>query len=376
MAIVGEPHEQAALGQCRKLRALDVSSSTSVRGRTDSCRNRAQARARCAQGFLGRPGTAARPGRGIRARARQGPRWRRRTVESVTIAPPSVARRAASRSRSGSPTRAMTGLWQRSWIGVRPAEWPVAGWGRPRAMVHVQHLPRPRGRPPATRSRSRRRGQTRGRWHRRLRARRPDDITCGHAGHVDRHALPGPGDFDGLSMDLKCADPSTDRLGVDHELVATGDVPRAERPGEHGAGPGDREHPVDVHDRWTGCGRPADERAVRRSSAFSTSARRCSLSGAAETTVACGSSVRRPRSRTAGSARSVFVITTTPALIPSARRIRACSRVCGIAPSVAAITIRKQSIPVAPATIVWMKRSWPGTSISDIRRPEGSSSCA
>ena len=33
-------------------------------------------------------------------------------------------------------------------------------------------------------------------------------------------------------------------------------------------------------------------------------------------------------------------------------------------------------MPVAPATIVRTKRSWPGTSTTDSRRPEGSASGA
>ncbi len=53
-----------------------------------------------------------------------------------------------------------------------------------------------------------------------------------------------------------------------------------------------------------------------------------------------------------------------------------CSRVCGITPSSAATTSRNMSIPVAPATIVRTNRSWPGTSTTDSRRPEGSSSGA
>ena len=70
------------------------------------------------------------------------------------------------------------------------------------------------------------------------------------------------------------------------------------------------------------------------------------------------------------------MIATTPVDTPSARSTAACSRVCGITPSSAATTIRNRSIPVAPATIVRTKRSWPGTSTTDSRRPEGSSSGA
>ena len=45
-------------------------------------------------------------------------------------------------------------------------------------------------------------------------------------------------------------------------------------------------------------------------------------------------------------------------------------------PSSAATTMRYRSIPVAPATIVRTKRSWPGTSTTETRRPPGSTSGA
>jgi hypothetical protein len=50
--------------------------------------------------------------------------------------------------------------------------------------------------------------------------------------------------------------------------------------------------------------------------------------------------------------------------------------VCAARPSAASTTSRKRSMPVAPATIVRTKRSCPGTSTSDSRRPSGSSSGA
>ena len=39
-----------------------------------------------------------------------------------------------------------------------------------------------------------------------------------------------------------------------------------------------------------------------------------------------------------------------------------CSRVCGITDSSAAMTSRTQSMPLAPASMFRMNRSWPGTS--------------
>ena len=53
------------------------------------------------------------------------------------------------------------------------------------------------------------------------------------------------------------------------------------------------------------------------------------------------------------------------------RSTATCSRVWGITPSSAATTSRYRSMPVAPATIVRTKRSWPGTSTTDSRRPDG-----
>ena len=89
-----------------------------------------------------------------------------------------------------------------------------------------------------------------------------------------------------------------------------------------------------------------------------------------------GSSAAASSLARAGSARSAFVIATTPVPTPSAASTAACSRVCGITPSSAATTIRYRSMPVAPATIVRTKRSWPGTSTTDSRRPDGRSSGA
>ena len=98
----------------------------------------------------------------------------------------------------------------------------------------------------------------------------------------------------------------------------------------------------------------------------------------AETATAslAGNSSEASISATSGSARSLLVTATTPVPTPSASSTAACSRVCGITPSSDAIVIRNRSIPVAPATIVRTKRSWPGTSTTDSRRPDGSSRLA
>ena len=90
-----------------------------------------------------------------------------------------------------------------------------------------------------------------------------------------------------------------------------------------------------------------------------------------------GTTAAPPKSGSSGgSATSVFVTATTPSPTPSACSTAQCSRVCGITPSSAATTSRNRSIPVAPATIVRTKRSWPGTSTTDRRRPDGRSRAA
>jgi hypothetical protein len=58
--------------------------------------------------------------------------------------------------------------------------------------------------------------------------------------------------------------------------------------------------------------------------------------------------------------------------MPSPASTAACSLVWGITPSSAATVIRNMSTPVAPATMVRTKRSWPGTSTTDTERPDGS----
>ena len=84
----------------------------------------------------------------------------------------------------------------------------------------------------------------------------------------------------------------------------------------------------------------------------------------------------RTISAVSSSTRSRLVSATTPRSSPSSRMIARCSRVWGMTPSSSATTSRNRSRPVAPATIVRTNRSWPGTSTTDSRRPDGSSSGA
>ena len=53
-----------------------------------------------------------------------------------------------------------------------------------------------------------------------------------------------------------------------------------------------------------------------------------------------------------------------------------CSRVWGMTPSSAAMTSSAMSIPPTPASMLWMKRSWPGTSTIETSTPFGKRSQA
>ena len=62
------------------------------------------------------------------------------------------------------------------------------------------------------------------------------------------------------------------------------------------------------------------------------------------------------------STRSILVRATSPFCTPSSWQMSRCSRVWGMTPSSAATTSITRSRPPAPATMLLMKRSWPGTS--------------
>ena len=74
-------------------------------------------------------------------------------------------------------------------------------------------------------------------------------------------------------------------------------------------------------------------------------------------------------SSVAGSARSDFVMTTSPEGTRSRRQISKCSRVCGMIDSSAATWSMTRSMPPAPASMFRTKRSWPGTSTNDRATP-------
>ncbi len=130
--------------------------------------------------------------------------------------------------------------------------------------------------------------------------------------------------------------------------------------------------------------RPVSARSAARCSAASRSSRpRPSLAlTVTSSQPANGVPSRNPRtsssasSSSSSSTRSALVSATTPSRTPSSSMMARCSRVCGITPSSAAMTSRKRSTPVAPATMVRTKRSWPGTSTTLSRAPDGSSSSA
>ena len=73
----------------------------------------------------------------------------------------------------------------------------------------------------------------------------------------------------------------------------------------------------------------------------------------------------------ASSTRSVLVMTKMPRATPRRWRMSRCSSVCGITPSSAATMKSTRSMPCAPASMLRMKRSWPGTSTTPTRSPPG-----
>ena len=73
----------------------------------------------------------------------------------------------------------------------------------------------------------------------------------------------------------------------------------------------------------------------------------------------------------ASSTRSLLVTTKMPRRTPSRWRMSRCSSVCGITPSSAATVNSTRSMPWAPASMLRMKRSWPGTSTTPTRSPSG-----
>ena len=70
---------------------------------------------------------------------------------------------------------------------------------------------------------------------------------------------------------------------------------------------------------------------------------------------------------------SALVRATIPWRTPSTSRMRRCSSLCGIHPSLAATTNSATSTAPTPASMFLTKRSWPGTSTKPTVRPEGRS---
>ena len=111
--------------------------------------------------------------------------------------------------------------------------------------------------------------------------------------------------------------------------------------------------------------RPASARSATRSSAASSSSRPRPSRALTVTTSHPAYGVPSRNSRTSAAASSssssstasALVSATTPSRTPSSSMTARCSTVCGITPSSAAMTSRKRSMPVAPATIVRTKRS-------------------
>ncbi|MCY1353985.1 hypothetical protein D9M69_403410 [compost metagenome] len=70
-----------------------------------------------------------------------------------------------------------------------------------------------------------------------------------------------------------------------------------------------------------------------------------------------------------GVTRSILLSATSARGMPSSSTMARCSRVCGITPSSAATTSSTRSMPQAPASMLWTKRSWPGTSMKPVSAP-------
>ena len=194
----------------------------------------------------------------------------------------------------------------------------------------------------------------------------------------DGDALARLGPLDRAVVHLHAAHAHVEAARLDPQLVALADRPGPERAGHDRADPAQREDAVDVEAGGAVVVRAVD--AVRgpgeRGAQLVEPGARLRADG---DDLGLGHELARLGERELerllvdGVA---FVTATTPRSIPSRRRIARCSCVCGRAPSAASITSRKRSIPVAPATMLRTKRSWPGTSTSESLRPSGSSSGA
>ena len=180
-----------------------------------------------------------------------------------------------------------------------------------------------------------------------------------------------------LVVDLDGAHPRAAPARLDGQRVAAGDLARPQRAGDHRPGAADRERrgrraaPADR----AGPRARAAPPATRSSAASSSSGRsRPGPSTARSRRRGAARPPRRPPVRVG----EVGLRDRHDAAAgrPAPRSTAACSRVCGITPSSAATTIRKRSMPVAPATIVRTNRSCPGTSTTDSRRPDGSARSA
>ena len=129
------------------------------------------------------------------------------------------------------------------------------------------------------------------------------------------------------------------------------------------------------------CASVNSEEATSVSSVFMTSSM---PSPVVEETVKIGASARKESSKNvlissmtssshSASTMSFLVMTINPRCKPSSRQISKCSLDCGIIPSSAAMIKATRSMPEAPATMFFTKRSWPGTSMMPRRWPQGRS---
>ena len=130
--------------------------------------------------------------------------------------------------------------------------------------------------------------------------------------------------------------------------------------------------------------RPSARRGARPAAAASRWARKAgtpapvlaatSNTGQAASGPSASSAAISPRAAAMRAASTVshLLSATAPRSRPSKPSRSRCSRVCGMGPSSAAITSSTKSMPVAPASMLWISFSCPGTSMKPSTEPSAS----
>ena len=316
---------------------------------------------------------APRPGRARAAAAAPPPGPRRHacaaTGRSRPPPPRCPAAPGAEDSRSPGPAPAAPRPELDEPLSSRARAQPPPAGPRRRLAPWWTRAPRGSGlRPQARDPRERPRGEVGADPSRARRPRRRGRARAADPGEIDAR-WPATARSTGVVVDLHRAHAGA--RPADVHRVARGQGARPQRAGDHRADPAERERAVDVQQAARRLAlRAAGQAAAARSSAASSSSR--PSAGAAEHGHDLGA--RHQLRGSSAAARRRPGRPSSPRRRPrrdaeQRRRTARCSRVCGITPSSAATTSRKRSMPVAPATIVRTKRSWPGTSTTDRRRP-------